>query len=413
MKGKHGIAFWLILGMWTLTSAFLGGCGSEPGSSDTFVFVMDETGQGEEGHSENQGNAEEGQGSTEEKEGSEIPGGEGSGGMSADQINSEISVILASCAGVTLTETLKNSSGKTIVIDAQIDVDGVSRVSRYRYIPLEFTEDERKAVLKKRFPAEGWDVNEAAVYHEEQNRWEFDTPGGESWVYQVSASEIPGEQVMNLERMDEGLDVSGERILVSIPVDSDSAYGFNDEVMLLMEVIDSIPGEIEQIGQDTIRIAAGMDTYSCRYIFVCEDGGGSRYARAVYQQRADGMPVTAWHDFTTVMTESGGVFPGKYRGSRYTMEEIGLEKTILAPAEAVAAMKEQMDAISMQEEKICITKISLEYLTVISSEGTPEIVPVWRFWPGADEAERCLMFERILAVNAISGEVIWEKRGGI
>lgn len=50
---------------------------------------------------------------------------------------------------------------------------------------------------------------------------------------------------------------------------------------------------------------------------------------------------------------------------------------------------------------------------MISSEGTPEIVPVWRFWPGAEEAERCLMFERILAVNAISGEVIWEKRGGI
>lgn len=120
-SGRQSIAFWLTMGMWILTSAFLGGCGSEPGSSDTFVFVMEETGQGAEGPSEKQGNAAEEQGSTAEEEGSEISGGEGSGGMSADQINSEISDLLAACSGSVVTETLKNLSGKTIVIDAQID----------------------------------------------------------------------------------------------------------------------------------------------------------------------------------------------------------------------------------------------------------------------------------------------------
>ena len=47
---------------------------------------------------------------------------------------------------------------------------------------------------------------------------------------------------------------------------------------------------------------------------------------------------------------------------------------------------------------------------MISSEGVSEIVPIWRFWPGNDEMERSMMCEQIFAVNAVSGELIWENR---
>lgn len=101
----------------------------------------------------------------------------------------------------------------------------------------------------------------------------------------------------------------------------------------------------------------------------------------------------------------------KVWGSFYSMEEIGLTETILTPTEAVAAMQEQIDFIQMQETQMCVTKISLEYLAVISSKDELEIVPIWRFWMGNDEMERNMMCEQIFAVNAVSGELIWENRG--
>ena len=88
------------------------------------------------------------------------------------------------------------------------------------------------------------------------------------------------------------------------------------------------------------------------------------------------------------------------------MEELGLEGPILTLTEAVAAIQEQIDSVQMQEAQICITKISLEYLAVISPEGIPEIVPVWRFWPGNDERERSMLCEQVFAVNAVNGELI-------
>ncbi len=317
--------------------------------------------------------------------------------------------ILAASAGTTVTQTIENSAGGVISIDAQVDVGGVSRVSRYRYLPLPFTEENRKALLKERFPAEDWDVNEAAVYNENEGVWELATPLGENWIFQTSASEIPGEQILNLERVDEKPDYAKENILSSVRISPELT---TEDELSIIEITDSNSREIKQLGKLLLEAAAGMDTYSCSYIHICEDSGGHRYVRAVFKQAADGMPVTVWHNFSTV-TSKTSLSPVKIWGSFYSMEEIGLDKPILTPEEAVAAMQEQIDSVQMQETPVHITKISLEYLAVISSEGTPEIVPVWRFRPGDDEKERNMLCEQILAVNAVSGELIWENRGAI
>ncbi len=315
--------------------------------------------------------------------------------------------ILAASAGTTVVQVIENSMGGVISIDAQVDVGGISRVSCYRYIPLQFTEESRKALLKGRFPAEGWDVNKAALYDEERNVWEFETPLGKDWIYQVVVSEIPDEQIMNLERLDEKLDYTKESKVSSVRI----AYELIEEdILLLMEAADCVPIEIEQIGKETIETIAGIDTYSCNCIHICEERGGRMYAKAVFKQVVDGMPVTVWHNFSTVTTRNEGIFPIREWGSLFSTEEIGLDKPILTLAEAVAAMQEQIDSVQMQETQMNITKISLEYLSVISSEGVSEIVPIWRFWPGNDEMERSMMCEQIFAVNAVSGELIWENR---
>ena len=320
-------------------------------------------------------------------------------------VEEENADILAACAGMTITQTIDRSDGGRISIDAKVNVDDVSRVSCYRYIPQQFTEERRKALLKQNFPAEGWDVNEAAVYNEKEDVWEIVTPRGESWVCQVRDSQILGEQIINIERVDIALDYAEVSDVSPIQLSNTP----DEDKLLLLELINSQPSEIEQIGKIITAPITEEIIFFCNYIHICGKDGGHPYAKAVFKQTVDGMPVTAWHNFSTA-TSKVSHFPMKVWGSFYSMEEIGLTETILTPMEAVAAMQEQIDSIQMQETQMSVTKISVEYLAVISSDGQPYIVPIWRFWLGYDEKERSLMSEKILAVNAVSGELIWEER---
>lgn len=311
--------------------------------------------------------------------------------------------ILAACEGTTITQIIESSGGNRISVDAEVDVEGISRVSCYRYVPRLLTDDLRKALLKKKFPAEIWDVNAAAVYDEKEDTWQFVTPRGERWIYRVSDSGIPGEQILNLERIDIDMNYVKETKVSPVLIPTEAA----DE--LLLEVTGCVPREIEQFGQDIIGLVAETDIYPCSYIHICEIDGERPYAKAVYKPIIDGMPVTAWHNFTTVTAEKS-IFPVKVWGAFFSTEEIGLDKPILSVEEAVSVVREQIGTVQIQEQ-VSVAKITLEYLAVISPEGEPEIVPVWRFWMGEDEMERIRMCENILAVNSMSGELIWEERG--
>lgn len=150
------------------------------------------------------------------------------------------------------------------------------------------------------------------------------------------------------------------------------------------------------------------DVYSCSYVHICGKNSEQPYVKALYRQVLDGMPVTVWHNLSTIFR----VTLIRVWGSFFSVEEIGLEEPILSVQEAATMLQEQNASIQIQEEiPLSVTKITLEYLSVISSDGETEIVPVWRFWLGDDEMERSMLSERIFAVNAVSGELIWEKRG--
>lgn len=58
-----------------------------------------------------------------------------------------------------------------------------------------------------------------------------------------------------------------------------------------------------------------------------------------------------------------------------------------------------------------VSRITLEYIVVNSSGGKPLITPVWRFWLGSDGDERNFLRYKILAVDALTGDLIWEERG--
>lgn len=316
--------------------------------------------------------------------------------------------VLAACAGTVITQTIDISDGRKISIDAEVNVDGISRVSYYRYVPQPTTDESRKNLFKTMHPAETWDVNAAAVYDAEKDAWEFVNPLGENWIYQVGDSQIPGEKVLNHERVDVNLDYSDDNLIHPVLI-----HGYPEDELLLIEIIGRKSNEIAQIGQTIINSVTETGTYSCSDIYIYGNNGRQPYARAVFKQIVDGMPVTAWHNFNTATTDKR-FMPIRVWGSPFSVEEIGLDKPILSAKEAVIAMQEQIDSVQIPREVPgSITKITLEYLAVISSDGEPYIVPIWRFLPGDDAMERSLMGEKILAVNAVSGELIWEERGEV
>ena len=312
----------------------------------------------------------------------------------------------AEYTGETITQVIEGSDGRKISIDAQVYADGIDQVSCYRYVPEPLTEEHREDLLMEMHPAETWDVMEAAAYNPEKDAWEFVTPIGGVWIYQIMHSEIPEEEILNHE--DTAADISTDiKQIFPVVIQKDGIEAVEDA--LLMEVLNAIPGEIEQLGLYDICAIDQNGNYSCSFIYVYEASDGQFYAKAVFRKMIDGMPVTVWHNFSTV-AKQGSPFPVKVWGSLFSEEEIGLDYPILSVSEAIAVMQEQIDSIQVEEEQLFITKISLEYLSVISSEGDLLIVPIWRFWAGADEAERSLRSEEVIAVNAVSGELIWEHR---
>ncbi len=312
--------------------------------------------------------------------------------------------ILDVSAGTIITQTVESTDGRNISIDAEVDVDGISRVSCYRYIPHLYTEEFRKTWFKHQFFSETWDVNETAVYNEEKATWEIVTPIGRRWIYQVSDSKIPDEQVMNLERVDIKLDYEEENDIYPVRISNEISF----EDLALYERVGIFPMEIACEWQWIMEDVERADVYSCSYVHICGKNSEQPYVKALYRQVLDGMPVTVWHNLSTIFR----VTLIRVWGSFFSVEEIGLEEPILSVQEAATMLQEQNASIQIQEEiPLSVTKITLEYLSVISSDGETEIVPVWRFWLGDDEMERSMLSERIFAVNAVSGELIWEKRG--
>lgn len=85
---------------------------------------------------------------------------------------------------------------------------------------------------------------------------------------------------------------------------------------------------------------------------------------------------------------------------------------MLSPEEAVGKLQEQAELLDFEgESHVTVTKITLEYVVVISPDGQILVKPLWRFLPGENEDERNFLRQNILGIDAVTGELIWEERG--
>ena len=123
----------------------------------------------------------------------------------------------------------------------------------------------------------------------------------------------------------------------------------------------------------------------------------------------DGMPVTAYNDLALLFDNEG---IEKVSGSLFSVKDTGLEGTILSPDEAVWKLQEQAAFLNFEGAgRVSASEITLEYVVVISADGKILVTPVWRFLLGEDGDERNFQRQKILGVDAVTGELIWEERG--
>ena len=149
------------------------------------------------------------------------------------------------------------------------------------------------------------------------------------------------------------------------------------------------------------------------YVADCVQGYGNNgrrpYYKIVFRYTLDGMPVSGYNDLTFLFDNNGIEM---VKGSLFSVKEIGLTKNILSPDEAVERLQEQADFLIFEDEnQIMVSKVTLEYIVINSPEGKMLITPVWRFWLGNDEDERNFLCHKILAIDALTGELIWDERG--
>lgn len=132
---------------------------------------------------------------------------------------------------------------------------------------------------------------------------------------------------------------------------------------------------------------------------------------AASERMLDGMPVTAYNDLVFLFDYNG---IEKVSGSLFSVNETGLEKTLLSPEEAVGKLQEQATFLDFKgESRVAVTEITLEYVVVMSLDGKILVTPVWRFLLGENEDERNFQRQKILGIDAVTGELIWEERGNL
>ncbi|MCM1233957.1 MAG: hypothetical protein NC489_27945 [Ruminococcus flavefaciens] len=315
--------------------------------------------------------------------------------ISANSVTQRNLDIFANYEGTKIERVIDVLNKESLFIDAVIDVDGINRVSQYEYLTKDITEEVRANLFQSVF----LDAADEAEYDELNDVWtlEIDPDIRNYFLYQVSYS-------------NGGTTVSGEQIIILENRYYD-LYPFEDNRLSTVsdsKVDVSIDAAID-ICKRTVNAIANADNYVADCIQGYGNNGRRSYYKIVFRYMLDGMPVLGYNDLTFLFDNNGIEM---VKGSLFSVKEIRLTENILSPDEAVERLQEQADFLIFEDEgQIMVSKVTLEYIVINSPEGKMLITPVWRFWLGNDEDERNFLCHKILAIDALTGGLIWDERG--
>lgn len=293
---------------------------------------------------------------------------------------------------------------KNIVINADVTTFDIQHIDCYEYSIFSTNEHQREALFEAFFDDGKYRIEHNTYMY--NDFWEIISCDDESTMYTFniqydnSGPGITGEKIFNLLNRKSDL----------IDFDSNQLQSLKDSTLLprVENILDRCQRLVSAIAPD--------ENYGVDYIRPFGTEKHEPFLWIVYSQSVDGIPVTAYRDLKFYVDKNGVEYFG---GAIYKIGKSILNKPIISVEDALKIFEEQIplyldeETLSIDDyfdSQIAITKISLEYLAVVNPNGEPKIMPIWRFQLGFDEASRNLLRDRILAVNAVDGTIVSERR---
>lgn len=306
--------------------------------------------------------------------------------------------IVHQCDGTNISKSFVVTDKLKFEINASVSTGNVDRVSLYEYIPMPISDAQRSSLLKAYFQER---IDE--VYHHtvgNSNGWVL---MNDSEYYHFGYNRSP-------QYIDEsGFFLINQKVgLVSVRRgmrDSLNDVGFplSDAFSQCDLLIESLVGDVKYIPSIIRPLSTTRPTIEGVYWIV-------------YRKELDGMPVIANWDLKFFVTKDEVV---KMVGTLYELEELSLEQKIIPIEDALVSLKIHTSLIDYDfleisrffEETIPVSKITFEYLVLPGSNGRYIVTPIWRFQLGETEEQCNIHRDKVIAVNALTGELIAQYRG--
>ncbi len=295
--------------------------------------------------------------------------------------------------------SLRTANDTPIIIDAKVVSDQVERVSKYTYIPKSITDEERTALFKEYFQEK---ANE--IYHHtvgNSNCWILKNEN-DSYMFNYGRGYGSiDETLFSLRNQNIQTSAFPQNMLTSI---SDTNISLDDAFNKCAPLLTVLVSDV-MYDADWIRPFPLPNATDNKGFFLI-----------TYRRVVDGMPITANFDLRFFVSEREII---RVLGTLYDMEEVPLDQYIISVDDAIKSLEDHSALIYIQNlgiedeyiGSIPVSEISLEYLVIRGLDYTYEITPVWRFIIGENEEQRMMHRDKIIAVNAITGQVIVEQRG--
>lgn len=307
---------------------------------------------------------------------------------------------------VYIVEEICRSDGWCLAINAAVEIDNVLDVNTYQYIVKDLEYDSRDRLFNCLFEESRLDFEVIHVQNDVQQI--------EYWKLKYSDS-VGGYYKFSLNYNFNGLYLRDEKILLLSNHDVD-LYPFWDN---LLESVSNVGFSLDLALEQCEAFIGAIDPdseYTVSYVLPFGNNGRRQYYWIVYKKVIDGMQITTYQDLKFLVDSNGVQEVG---GAVYDLQMGENDVTILSLSEAIDILSKNVELISIKElislygdgedyftRSLPISKITFEYILGYDKS----VIPCWRFYIGSSEDEQNRFGEYILAVDAVSGKIIQERR---
>lgn len=305
-----------------------------------------------------------------------------------------------------ISEQIYCTDGWCIDIDAAVKIDNVLDVNTYQYIVKEFGDDSRERLFDCLFEKSDLDFEVIHVQNDVQQieYWKLKYSDSVGGYYKFS---------YNYDFSSPGLNDEKKFLLSSHDV---NLYPFEDN---LLESVSNVSLSLDSALEQCEAFIGAIDPYNeyiVSHILPFGNNGRRQFYWIVYKKVIDGMQVTTFSDLKFLVDSKGVQEVG---GAVNSLQVAESDIAILSLSEVIDILRKNVELISLEEVisqygydedyftgSLPISKITFEYILGYDKSVTP----CWRFYIGSSEDERNRYGEYILAVDAVSGKIIQERR---